>query len=110
MLCGNDITGRGIFKRTSLGVIYGYAQHSVFKARINGNFFIIDVFFFAGVKRIFKQIADYNGNICFGNKNIAWYICLYNIVDTVAFCLLCKIKQHGVCGGVFAKAYQRIVR
>lgn len=86
MLCGNVITVRGIFKRTSIGVIYGYAQHSVFKARINGNFFIIAVFFFAGV----KQIADYNGNIRFGNKNIAWYICLYNIVDTVAFCLLCK--------------------
>ena len=66
MLCGNDITGRGIFKRTSIGVIYGYAQHSVFKTRINGNFFIIAVFFFAGVKRIFKQIADYNGNIRFG--------------------------------------------
>lgn len=40
MLCGNDITGRGIFKRTSIGVIYGYAQHSVFKARINGNFLL----------------------------------------------------------------------
>lgn len=56
MLCGNDITGRGIFKRTSIGVIYGYAQHSVFKARINGNFFIIDVFFFAGASAFSSKL------------------------------------------------------
>ena len=99
MLCGNDITVRGIFKRTSIGVIYGYAQHSVFKARINGNFFIIAVFIFAGVKRIFKQIADYNGNIRFGNKNIAWYICLYNIVDTGAFAAVFSQKRISESSG-----------
>lgn len=97
-------------QRSREGVVYRYAKRVAGFLCTDNYFSAAFLFRLAGRYCVFYQVAEQDGYIGVGNKNIARYIRLYNIFDTVILCLLRKIQQYGVCSGVFAEAYKRIVR
>ena len=80
-------------QRSREGVVYRYAKRVAGFLCTDNYFSAAFLFRLAGRYCVFYQVAEQDGYIGVGNKNIARYIRLYNIFDTVILCLLRKFRM-----------------